>query len=141
MGGSPGSETKLRANDYDSSGTTRKSLMKIAKYGPNRIAAVVGGKLVDLNLACAAHGQKLGEPLPYEYANARVPSDLLAFIKAGRPALDAAYAAVEHARNNDRGPGGEPLSLELASTPLRAPLPSLGSKLICMGRNFASHSD
>ena len=79
--------------------------MKIAKYGPNRIAAVVGQKLLDLNLACAAHGQKLGEPLPYEYANARVPSDLLAFIKAGRPALDAAYAAVDYVQSQQaRGP-------------------------------------
>ncbi|MCC6472908.1 MAG: fumarylacetoacetate hydrolase family protein [Burkholderiales bacterium] len=118
--------------------------MKIAKYGPDRIAAVEGAKLIDLNLAFASYARhELREALPGELADARVPSDLLKFIQAGRAALDAAYAALEFVRplgDWARGPRGEPIVLDLGATPLRAPLPSLGSKLICMGRNFAEHA-
>ncbi len=116
--------------------------LKIAKYGPDRIAAVAGENLVDLNLAYAAYAGQRGEALAYELAAARVPADLLRFIQAGPAALEAAYAALAFVQASPgvRGPRGEALLLDLASTPLRAPLPSLGSKLICMGRNFASHS-
>jgi len=118
--------------------------LKIAKYGPDRIAAVSGGKLIDLNLAYASYAlNKASEVLPYELAALRVPADLLQFIRAGRSALDAAYEALHFAQalgERARGPRGEPIVFDLAAMPLRAPLPSLGSKLICMGRNFASHS-
>ena len=116
--------------------------MKIAKYGPDRIAAVAGGKLVDLNLAYASLAHHEGEALAYEHAAARVPADLLRFIQAGPRALEAAHAALHfvQASGNERGPRGEPLVLELDAALVRSPLPSLGSKLICMGRNFASHS-
>lgn len=118
--------------------------MKIAKYGPDRIAAVVDQKLVDLNLAYASYARhKMGATRPHALANAIVPSDLLEFIKVGKPALEAAYAAIEFAKSEGdafRGPEGELAVFDLASTPLRAPLPSRASKLICMGRNFGKHA-
>ncbi|MEK7947804.1 fumarylacetoacetate hydrolase family protein [Pigmentiphaga sp. YJ18] len=109
--------------------------MKIAKYGSGRIAAVVGERLVDLNRARSAQlrGADKGE----------VPADLLDFIKAGPAALDAAYAALNFVLAEGPAPRATadgPLVMDLAATPLLAPLPSLGSKLICMGRNFAGHS-
>ncbi len=88
--------------------------MKIAKYGTGRIAAVVEGKLFDLNRA-----------------DPQIPSDLLEFITAGKPALDAAYAALKKVKAGDA---------EMGLAKLLSPLPTRGAKLICMGRNFASHS-
>lgn len=117
--------------------------MKIAKYGPERIAAVDEERLIDLNLACAARLAAEGEPLAYELASARVPADLLRFIEAGPSALEAARDALEFVKSKGgevRGPRGELLAFALGTMPLRSPLPSRASKLICMGRNFASHS-
>jgi 2-keto-4-pentenoate hydratase/2-oxohepta-3-ene-1,7-dioic acid hydratase in catechol pathway len=118
--------------------------LKIAKYGPDRIAAVVDQKLIDLNLAYASYAKhKMGATRPYALAGAIVPCDLLEFIKVGKPALAAAYAALEFAKDEGdamRGPEGELAVFDLASTPLRAPLPSRASKLICMGRNFGKHA-
>jgi 2-keto-4-pentenoate hydratase/2-oxohepta-3-ene-1,7-dioic acid hydratase in catechol pathway len=117
--------------------------VKIAKYGTGRIAAVIGQQLVDLNLARAAQlHHEHGELRPYEVATAQVPADLLAFIQAGPAALAAAYEAVAFVTESSvplRGPRGESLQHELSATRLLAPLPSLASKLICMGRNFADH--
>lgn len=117
--------------------------MKIAKYGNGRIAAVAGERLVDLNYARAAQLLRTGAADGAELAAAQVPADLLAFIQAGPAALEAAYAAVDFALAEGpalRTAAGGPLIMDLATTPLLAPLPSLGSKLICMGRNFAGHS-
>lgn len=118
--------------------------MKIAKYGPDRIAAVVGNQLIDLNLAYASMRQaKRGEARPYAQANAMLPADLLDFITAGKPALDAAREALDYAKslgNDLRGPMGEAAVFALGSVPLRNPLPSRASKLICMGRNFGKHA-
>ena len=118
--------------------------MKIAKYAADRIAAVLGDQLIDLNLAYAGYAaRKLGESRAQALADARVPCDLLEFIKAGDAGLDAARAALEFATaegDGMRGPAGENIRFTLGSVPLRAPLPSRASKLICMGRNFASHS-
>jgi len=109
--------------------------MKIAKYGSGRIAAVVGERLIDLNRARSVQWRGADQ--------GGVPADLLDFIKAGPAALDAAYAAVDFVLAEGPAPRATadgPLVMDLAATPLLAPLPSLGSKLICMGRNFAGHS-
>ncbi len=119
--------------------------MKIAKYAADRIAAVLGEQLIDLNLAYAAYAlRKLGESRAQALADARVPCDLLEFIKTGDAGLDAARAALDYAATEGealRGPAGEIIRFALGSMPLRAPLPSRASKLICMGRNFGSHSE
>ncbi len=117
--------------------------MKIAKYGNDRIAAVVDKNLIDLNLARAVLLWKSGEPGFAELAAKQVPFTLLDFIQAGKPALAAAYEALDFIATMPgvpSGPQGEQLVFVLADTPLLAPLPSLASKLICMGRNFSGHS-
>ena len=96
--------------------------MKLAKYGKDprsgRTAAVVGDQLVDLNKA-----------------DASIPSDLLAFIEGGERVLDAARKVAERAK------AGSVETMPLKTTKLLAPMPiHRGGKLICMGRNFASHS-
>src|SRR4051812_5804156 len=95
--------------------------MKIAKYGvgekAGRVAAVIGDKLVDLNKA-----------------DSKLPYDLREFIAGGNALLDAASKVIDRAR------AGSVETLELKSTKLLAPLVPT-AKLICMGRNFASHSN
>jgi 2-keto-4-pentenoate hydratase/2-oxohepta-3-ene-1,7-dioic acid hydratase in catechol pathway len=91
--------------------------MKIAKYGTGRVAAVVGEKLIDLNKA-----------------DPKLPHDLREFIAGGDRMLEGARNVLERAK------GGSLELIDIKSTKLLAPLvPS--AKLICMGRNFASHSN
>ena len=60
--------------------------------------------------------------------------DLREFIAGGKPVLEAAQKVI------DRVKSGAVETLELKSTRLLAPLVPT-AKLICMGRNFASHSN
>ena len=94
--------------------------MKIAKYAvgekAGRVAAVLGDQLVDFNRA-----------------DPKLPADLCDFIAGGGAVLEAAQKVV------DRVKSGAVETMELGATKLLAPLvPS--AKLICMGRNFATHS-
>ena len=96
--------------------------MKIAKYGSDprhgRVAAVLDDRLVDLNRA-----------------DPSIPADLLAFIEGGERVLAAARKVL------DRAKAGGVETMPLAGTKLLAPMAiHRGGKLICMGRNFASHS-
>jgi hypothetical protein len=64
--------------------------------GPvRRIGALDQAVITDLNAVCAAHLQAGGQTgSPYELAAALVPSDMIAFLKAGAMARAAADAAL-----------------------------------------------
>ena len=59
----------------------------------------------------------------------QLPGDMLAFIAAGRPALDEARQAV--ASGNGRFPA--------ASVRLLAPIPRPSRNLFCVGKNYREH--
>lgn len=60
-----------------------------------RIGAEVGGRLIDLNAACAALFAHQGEPDPAEYAGFLVPPDMIGYLSRGEKARRAVEAALE----------------------------------------------
>ena len=76
--------------------------MRLVTYtfrGTTRLGALVGdAEVVDLNRACALHRAERGERRARALADFLVPPDMLAFLQAGDPAMDAARAALAHGR-------------------------------------------
>src|SRR5438876_741650 len=70
--------------------------MRLVTYifrGTTRLGALVGdAEVVDLNRACALHRAERGERRARALADFLVPPDMLAFLQAGDPAMDAARA-------------------------------------------------
>lgn len=60
-----------------------------------RIGAEQGGRLVDLNAACAAFLAERGEPDPLEYADFLVPPDMVAYLSRGEKARRAVAESLE----------------------------------------------
>jgi 2-keto-4-pentenoate hydratase/2-oxohepta-3-ene-1,7-dioic acid hydratase in catechol pathway len=64
--------------------------------GPvTRIGAEQGGRLIDLNAACAAFLAAQGEPDPAEYANFLVPPEMIAFLSRGEKAKQAVAESLQ----------------------------------------------
>ncbi|RLI08170.1 hypothetical protein DRO42_06830 [Candidatus Bathyarchaeota archaeon] len=78
---------------------------------------------------------------PYVHADAVVPADLLGFIEEGEPALRAAEEALSFVREgNVGGPRRERIVFEAGEVKVRAPLPSLTSRIAMAGANFYDHA-
>jgi 2-keto-4-pentenoate hydratase/2-oxohepta-3-ene-1,7-dioic acid hydratase in catechol pathway len=97
--------------------------MKIVVYGPERrVGALVGDRVIDLNRAAA-----------------RLPSRLLNFIEAGKPALDEARRVIEQL--GKASPGGDTgenkVVYNLDEVKLHAPWPE--RRIACVGGNYAKH--
>src|SRR5437016_1129861 len=77
--------------------------MRLVTYtfrGTTRLGALVGdAEVVDLNRACALHRAERSERRARALADFLVPPDMLAFLHAGDPAMDAARAALAHMRD------------------------------------------
>ena len=52
---------------------------KLGRY--NRLGAVVPNGIIDVNFAAAYYLAQMGEAVPYQFANAIVPSDMLSFLQ------------------------------------------------------------
>jgi acylpyruvate hydrolase len=96
--------------------------------------------VIDLNHAYASLLSSKGEPRPYVKADARVPSNLQAFIEEGDVGLKAAKEAVDYAKKNNVGFNGEKLVFKAGEVKLHAPLPSPASRIAMAGANFYDHS-
>jgi 2-keto-4-pentenoate hydratase/2-oxohepta-3-ene-1,7-dioic acid hydratase in catechol pathway len=118
--------------------------MKLVNFGhPARIGALTAGDLlVDLNLAYAARAaREEGETRPYAKADAFLPANLLAFLTAGRPAIDAARQVIGYlaAHPGIAGPSGEAITCKSSAVKIGAPLPSMGTRIFCGGGNYVRH--
>jgi acylpyruvate hydrolase len=113
--------------------------MKIVVFGPEqRVGALEGDRVVDLNRAFASYLRERGENTAAQTADARVPARLEQFILGGQAALDDAQRAIEHAsRGGGAAPDGGPLVQPVSSVKLHAPWP--GRRIACMGGNFGDH--
>ena len=115
--------------------------MKLVVYGSKRLGCLLeNGSMVDLNLAYAASLMSRNVSRPYAHANTILPSCLLDFIEEGELALGAAKEAVSYAEKSSEGPRGEKLVFKPGEFKLRAPLPSLASRIAMAGANFYDHS-
>jgi 2-keto-4-pentenoate hydratase/2-oxohepta-3-ene-1,7-dioic acid hydratase in catechol pathway len=92
-----------------------------------RIGAEQGGRLVDLNAACAAFLAERGEPDAVEYADFLVPPDLVGYLSRGEKANRAVAESLEFigekAGEQMRGPGGRRVVFDFDEVRLLAPVP------------------
>lgn len=94
-----------------------------------RLGALLGEQIVDLQAAFAASLHAEGEPQPSRLAETDVPPDMRAFLKTGRCGWSAAQRALAFARTavqageRPRGPRGEIIFYDRANVGLLAPLP------------------
>jgi len=119
--------------------------LKLVVFGSSRLGAILGkGDIVDLNLAYAAYLKKEGVGRPYAHACSSLPSCQQVFIEEGETALCAAREAIEYVEKNlekgATGPRGEKIVYKPEEAHIRAPLPSLASRIACAGANFYDHA-
>src|SRR5579859_6557745 len=108
--------------------------MRIVVFGEQqRLGALDRDQVIDLHGAYARLLTERGAKDAAQAAAAAVPARLEAFIAAGDAALEAAHAAVEHARQSDPAGVVQPA----AGVKLHGPWP--GRRIACMGGNFADH--
>jgi len=91
----------------------------------SRIGALLDDKVLDLNLAYAAHLKSTGDTERYyEIADALLPEDMLSFIEGGKQSSKAARRAVKFFKANPKalGPEEEPLLHHLDEVSLLAPV-------------------
>ncbi|MCU0281195.1 MAG: fumarylacetoacetate hydrolase family protein [Acidimicrobiia bacterium] len=89
-----------------------------------RIGAEAGGRLIDLNAACAALFAHQGEPDAVEYAAFLVPPDMVGYLSRGDKARQAAQEALEFAAEGAvAAPDGARLAYDFAEVRLLAPVP------------------
>lgn len=101
--------------------------------GRELIGAEHEGQLVDLAAAYAA----LVARFPAAGGPAGLPGDMLAFVRAGRAALEAATAALDFARQA----AGTAAHLFYAFDAVRLRAPIRPGKLLCSGVNYRSHQE
>ncbi len=120
--------------------------MRLVTYtfrGTTRLGALVGdSEVVDLNRACALHRAERGERRARALADFLVPPDMLAFLRAGDPALDAARAALAHlASQRDTAlASGLVFRTDEPGFRLEAPVPRPG-KVLAVGVNYKDHAE
>lgn len=97
----------------------------------SRLGTYAGGRVIDLNAACAANLQASGTTgRPSEVADILVPVDMVAFLAGGELSKGHASKALTYATSRKpdaRGINGAQLSYDLADVKLLAPLPKPNS--------------
>jgi 2-keto-4-pentenoate hydratase/2-oxohepta-3-ene-1,7-dioic acid hydratase in catechol pathway len=93
-----------------------------------RIGAEVGGRLIDLNAACAAFLAERGEPDAIEYADFLVPPDMVGYLSRGDKAQRVVADGLEFVAERTvtetlLGPGGRRITYGFDEVRLMAPVP------------------
>jgi len=124
--------------------------MRLVTYtsrGTTRLGALAGDAgVVDLNRACALHRAERGERRARALADFLVPPEMLAFLQAGDPALDAARAALASLQDHLRTQRDAALAsgllfrLDEPGFRLEAPVPRPG-KVLAVGVNYKDHAE
>jgi len=117
--------------------------LKLVVFGNNTLGAwTKTGQIIDLNVTYASYLHSKGEGRPYAHASALLPKNLQSFLEEGPSAVKAAADALEyvHEEKDVSGPRGEKIVHDPGEIRLKAPLPSLGSKIACAGANFYDHA-
>ncbi len=117
--------------------------MRLATYlqaGQERLGAVDGDTLIDLNRAVAALARSRGHAAPQAAADAAVGTDVLQFLELGADAVAAAREAVAHVAGLAPAQArAELLVADVAEVTLLPPVPR-PPKIVCVARNYAEHA-
>jgi len=112
-------------------------LYTFAVGGDQRIGAECNGQLIDLATSYAAltqvRGLKPGAP-------PSLRADMLALLRAGEPAMQAARDTIVFMSKRPAVPVGHRLSYPFDAVKIIAPLPRPG-KILCSGINYRGHKD
>lgn len=117
--------------------------MKLVTYlqaAQERLGAVDGEAVIDLNRAYAALARAQGHRAPQAAADAAIGRDVLEFLRFGDDAVGAAKEAVAHVATV--GPGearAQLLVSALSDVKLLPPVPR-PPKIVCVARNYAEHA-
>jgi acylpyruvate hydrolase len=106
-----------------------------------RVGALIGDKVVDLNSAYALKLDEQGVLSPRRKANALIPNGMIGFLEGGKESLKAAKEALTYIEKNPQALGldEEMIILSKEITKLKAPIP-LPGKLYCVAVNFYDHA-
>ena len=113
--------------------------MKLVTFdlcGRDRIGAVVGERVVDLNAAFTAALVEAGEADPAVTADRILPPEMLSFLRGGEESMAAARRAVQFAGELGHDLPGAVFALD--RVPLRAPVPR-PPKIVCTGVNYEDY--
>ncbi|MBS4027554.1 MAG: fumarylacetoacetate hydrolase family protein [Ignavibacteriales bacterium] len=96
----------------------------------NRLGTMLNESILDLNFAAAYYLSRMGEAVPYQFANAIIPSDMLSFLQTEKTGMKFANETIEFFKQEFQGkniPSGlneETLAYQAKDVRLRAPLPN-----------------
>ena len=116
-------------------------LVTFKVHTEQRIGALLGDKVVDLNSAYAAMVKPMKQESARRHADAVIPPDMVEFLEGGDESMKAAGEAVAYAESNRDSVGvdEEKITLDLSEVRLMAPVPRPG-KLYCAAVNYYDHA-
>ena len=114
--------------------------MKIVVFGPaQRVGALVGEKIIDLNAGLTRPLRDQGVASAADEAARRLPARLLSFIECGSAGIDEARRVTDKFSNVEPNQDhGEPkIVYNAATVKIHAPWPE--RRIACVGGNYAAH--
>jgi len=117
-------------------------LVTFRVHTEDRVGALLGERVIDLNSACALTlSEERGPEQARRMADALIPGGMVGLLEGGDESMAAARKAMEYAVKNPgaRGLGGEKVVLTLNEARLLAPVPRPG-KLYCVAVNYYDHA-
>ncbi len=116
-------------------------LVTFKVHTEERVGAMMGEKVVDLNSAYALMNKERGKGAARRHADAIIPGCMIGFLEGGEESIKAVQKALEYAKKNPdtRGLDDEKIVLTLEEAKLLAPIPRPG-KLYCAAVNFYDHA-
>ena len=116
-------------------------LVTFRVHTEERVGALAGDVVVDLNSAYAVKLKEGGVSSPRRRADALIPGCMIGFLEGGDESMKAAEEALAYAEKNPGAEGidEEKIVLSLDEAKLLAPIPQPG-KLYCAAANFYDHA-
>lgn len=116
------------------------TLINFRQGGEDRVGVVVENGVVDVNRTYRAKLTADGIVDPHAIADAAAPADMLAFLRRGELAREAAGDAVAHVASMDEGAARAALLLlDRDTLDVRVPIAN-PPKVICVARNYDEHA-
>jgi acylpyruvate hydrolase len=116
-------------------------LVTFKVHTEERVGALLGDRVVDLNSGYALKLKEEGVLSPRRKADAVIPNYMIGFLEGGKESLKAAKEALAYAEKNPKAVGldEEKIVMYQCTAKLQAPVPRPG-KLYCVAVNFYDHA-
>ncbi|MFD0693528.1 fumarylacetoacetate hydrolase family protein [Paenibacillus sp. GCM10027628] len=112
-------------------------LVSFSYDGNQRIGAIAGNQIIDLNYACEEMLKARGQLRAALIAEAYVPANMVEFLQGGEQSMAMAKEAVDFALLSEIG-FTRKVKLPIADVRLEAPVRN-PAKIICVGHNYREH--